>query len=115
MTDTPIREEYIDYSPSSNEAIGIDFGVKTLATVSNGNVYQNINKTSKVKRFEKRLRRLQRKVSRKYQMNKEGNRYRKTCNIIKIEKEMTRSRTRDCGFTIDRDVNASQNLAKLAG
>lgn len=44
--------------------------------------------------MEKRLRRLQRQVSRKYDMNKEGNRYRKTCNMIKIEKEITRLRTR---------------------
>ena len=51
-------------------------------------VYKNINKSGKVKKEEKKLRRLQRKVSRKYEMNKEGNKYVKTKNIIKLEKEI---------------------------
>ena len=34
------------------------------------------------------MRRLQRKVSRKYEMNKEGIRFVKTCNIYKLEKEI---------------------------
>ena len=44
--------------------------------------------TKMVRQVEKRLRRLQRQVSRKYEMNKEGNRFVKTSNIIKIEKEI---------------------------
>ncbi|MBO1086336.1 RNA-guided endonuclease InsQ/TnpB family protein [Enterococcus mundtii] len=72
----------------TGEILGIDLGIKDLATVSNGRVYQNINKTKKVKKIEKRLRRLQRTVSRKYEMNKEGNRFVKTCNIYKLEKEI---------------------------
>ena len=40
------------------------------------------------RKIEKRLRRLQRSASRKYEMNKEDNRYVKTCNIIKIEKQI---------------------------
>ncbi|HJF20155.1 MAG TPA: transposase, partial [Enterococcus columbae] len=35
-----------------------------------------------------RLRRLQRKVSRKYNMNKEGNRFVKMCNIYRLEKKI---------------------------
>ncbi|MBO1298580.1 MULTISPECIES: RNA-guided endonuclease InsQ/TnpB family protein [unclassified Enterococcus] len=72
----------------TGETLGIDLGIKDLATVSNGRVYKNINKTKKVKKIEKRLRRLQRTVSRKYEMNKEGNRFVKTCNIYKLEKEI---------------------------
>ena len=45
-------------------------------------------KSQSVKKLEKRLRRLQRKVSRKYQKNKEGSRFAKTCNIIKVEKQI---------------------------
>lgn len=45
-------------------------------------------KQKMVRQVEKRLRRLQRQVSRKYEMNKEGNRFVKTSNIIKIEKEI---------------------------
>ena len=72
----------------TSEVIGIDVGIKVLASCSNGMVFKNINKTQSVKKLEKRLRRLQRKVSRKYQKNKKGVRYVKTCNIIKIEKQI---------------------------
>ncbi|MFF3021354.1 RNA-guided endonuclease InsQ/TnpB family protein [Gottfriedia sp. NPDC057948] len=66
-------------------SLGIDVGIKELAVCSDGNKKKNINKTSNVRRAEKRLRRLQRQVSRKYELNKEGNRFVKTSNIIKIE------------------------------
>ena len=73
----------------SNESVGIDVGVKDLASCSNMEVpYKNINKTRKVRQLEKKLRRLQRRVSRKYQINKEGSSYVKTCNIIKLEKSI---------------------------
>lgn len=72
----------------SNEGIGIDLGLKDLAICSDGNTYKNINKTNKVKKIEKRKRRLQRSISRKYNINKKGDRYKKTSNIIKREKEL---------------------------
>ena len=52
------------------EGVGIDLGVKDLAIVSDGKVFKNINKSSKVKRLEKRLRREQRCLSRKYEFIK---------------------------------------------
>ena len=72
----------------TKEGIGIDLGLKDLAVCSNGNSYRNINKTNKVKKMEKKKRRLQRSISRKYNMNKEGERYKKTSNIVKREKEL---------------------------
>lgn len=72
----------------TNTSLGIDVGVKELAICSNGTVYKNINKTKTVRKAEKRLRRLQRQVSRKYEMNKEGNRFVKTSNMIKIENKI---------------------------
>ena len=72
----------------TNEGIGIDLGLKDLAVCSDGNTYKNINKSPKVNKIEKRKRRLQRSVSRKYNMNKEGERYKKTSNIVKREKEL---------------------------
>lgn len=76
------QEELTDIS------LGIDVGIKLLAYCSNGKSYPNINKTKEVKKIEKRLCRLQQSVSRKYKMNKEGNRFAKTCNIVKIEKDI---------------------------
>ena len=73
---------------NSNEGIGIDLGIKDLAICSDGNTYKNINKTQKIKRLEKKKRRLQRSISRKYEKNKKGVSYCKTSNIIKSEKEL---------------------------
>lgn len=71
-----------------NEGIGIDLGIKYLAICSDNNKYKNINKTQKVKKLEKRKRRLQRSISRRYEKNKKGVSYCKTSNIIKSEKEL---------------------------
>ena len=68
--------------------IGIDLGIKDLAICSNGMVFKNINKSLKVRKLKKKLKRLQRKVSRKYEMNKQGDKYIKTNNIIKLEKHI---------------------------
>lgn len=67
-----------------NEGIGIDLGIKDLAICSDGNIYRNINKTKEVRRLEKKKRRLQRKLSKKYVANK----CEKTKNILKLEKEL---------------------------
>lgn len=81
--------EYEDFATLPlNEGIGIDLGIKDLSICSDGNIYKNINKSQKIKKLEKRKRRLQRSISRKYEKNKKGESYCKTCNIIKREKEL---------------------------
>jgi len=73
----------------TGESICIDLGIKDLAICSNiEEPYKNINKTKKVKKLEKKLRRLQRRVSNKYEKNREGSSYVKTSNIIKLEKNI---------------------------
>lgn len=76
----------------NDTSLGIDLGIKDLAIVSDVSKYKNINKTKEVKRLKKKLRRVQRKVSRKYEMNKKitkkGISYNKTNNIIKLEKHI---------------------------
>ena len=72
----------------SNDGIGIDLGIKDLAVCSDGNIYKNINKTHSIKKLEKRKRRLQRSISRRYEKNKKGDSYCKTSNIIKRQKEL---------------------------
>ena len=72
----------------SNEGIGIDLGIKKLAVCSDENTYENINKTQRIKKLEKRKRRLQRSISRRYEKNKKGASYCKTSNVIKREKEL---------------------------
>lgn len=75
-----------DTGPPNNDGVGIDLGIKDLAICSDGTIYQNINKTKKIKKLEKRKRRLQRSVSRSYEKNKKGKCYCKTKNVIKKEK-----------------------------
>ena len=65
-----------------NKGIGLDLGIKHLAVCSDGKVYKNINKSPRVRKLEKSVRRLQRSLSRKYVNNKEGEYYCKTSNII---------------------------------
>lgn len=70
-------------------SIGIDLGVKDLATMNVlDKPIKNINKSKKVKKLKKKLRRLQRQVSRKYEANREENKFVKTNNIIKLEKQI---------------------------
>ena len=57
---------------NSSEGIGIDLGLKDLAIISNGKTFKNINKSGKVKKLEKQLRREQRCLSRKYENLKKG-------------------------------------------
>ena len=66
----------------SSEGIGIDFGLKDFAIVSNGKIYKNINKSAKLKKLEKQLIREQRCLSRKYENLKKGESTQKT-NIPK--------------------------------
>ena len=51
----------------NNEGVGIDLGIKEFAVCSDGIKFKNINKTSTVKKVEKKLKREQRKLSRKYE------------------------------------------------
>lgn len=61
-----------DTGVNDGYGIGIDLGLKNLAICSDGSVYQNINKTNNVKKIEKRLKREQRKLSRKVMSIKKG-------------------------------------------
>lgn len=81
-------EKEVDKEPNTDEVIGIDLGIKDLAICSNGKVYENINKDSVIKKIEKRKKRLQRQLSRKYEQNKKGEKYVKTENIKKLEKKI---------------------------
>ena len=73
--------------PDYTNGLGIDLGIKTLATVSDGTNVPNIKTFRRVRILNKRLKRLQRKVSRKYLINK-CNKHNKTKNIIKLERQI---------------------------
>lgn len=81
--------EYNEQEPTlSGDIVGVDLGIKSLVVTSDGDIYKNINKSKRVKQLEKRKRHLQRQLSRKYERNKEGRKYVKTNNIIKLDQEI---------------------------
>ena len=73
--------------PNYTDGIGVDLGIKTLATLSDGTTVPNIKTFRRVRILNKRLKRLQRKLSRKYHINK-CNKHNKTKNIIKLERQI---------------------------
>ena len=80
-------EPQVEDLPEFTDGIGIDLGIKMLATVSDGTTVPNIKTFRRVRILNKRLKRLQRKVSRKYLINK-CNKHNKTKNIIKLERQI---------------------------
>ena len=69
----------------SDEVIGIDLGVLNHVSTSNGIVEKNINSTRKVKLLNRRKKILQRRISCKYNLNKQGKKFIKTKNIKRAE------------------------------
>ena len=75
----------------NSTGLGIDLGLSNFAIVSNGKVYKNINKTNKVRKLEKKLKREQHKLSRKYEnykKRKKGESTHKNIDkqILKVQK-----------------------------
>lgn len=69
-------EEIKNCKPQT-EPLGIDLGISVFAVLSNQEVKKNINKTLKVKKLEKKLKREQVRLSRKYECLKKSNKTRK--------------------------------------
>lgn len=106
-------------------SIGVDLGVEKLAVINClDKPIKNINKSVKVRKLKKKLKRLQRGLSRKYEANKKGNEFvsadrfypsSKICSSCSSKKEELKLKDRiyvcdECGLEIDRDKNASINL-----
>lgn len=62
----------IHYVQPLNQGIGVDLGIKDFAILSDGTKVRNINKSCRIKRQEKRKKRLQRQLSRKILHRKRG-------------------------------------------
>lgn len=66
--------EYENQVQNTNDfSMGIDLGIKELAVVSCNNqeyVFHNINKSKKMRNIEKRIKHIQKSMSRKYRQNK---------------------------------------------
>ena len=102
--------------------IGIDLGIKELAILSDGTVKKNINKTVKMKKLAKQLRREQRCLSRKYEdfkgCKKKGeatrqNIQKQVLKVQKIYKEMDDIRTDYINKTIDEIVKTKPSYITI--
>lgn len=81
----------------NDDAMGIDVGIKETMVVAYGDksvVFHNINKSKKVRGIKRRMRHLQRSISRKYETNKQGNAFVKTNNIARSEDKLRRMHER---------------------
>lgn len=106
-------EEAENISSELNGTIGIDLGIKDTAILSTGKKYKNINKTAHVKSIEKRLKKLQRQVSRKYEQNRQGKQYIKTNNIIKLEKEINKIYKRLANIRNNYNHNMTADIVNM--
>ena len=62
-----VEEKEPEKPQLNNLGLGIDLGIKDFAVLSTGMVFKNINKTNKIRKLEKKLKREQRRLSRKYE------------------------------------------------
>ena len=65
-------EKNIIKTPPNGRGIGIDLGLKEFAITSDNRSFKNINKCKRVKRLEKKLKREQKSLSRKYEFYKKA-------------------------------------------
>ena len=63
-------EDTIKVTNTNTKGLGIDLGIKDTAICSNGKVFKNINKTIKIKKLKKKLKREQRSMSRSIEYSK---------------------------------------------
>lgn len=97
---------------NTNQGIGIDLGLKDFAICSDGNTYKNINKTQRIRKLEKKLKREQKRLSRKYEfLKKKGgtatksNIKKKIVKVQKLHHRLDNIRTDYINKTISRIVN----------
>lgn len=106
-----VREETIK-PDLTGEIIGIDLGLKELATCSNGMVFHNVSKFKNYKKLEKSLKQKQRQVSRKYELNKQGKKFIKTKNIQKLETLIQKKRIKQQNIKKDYFHKSTTALVK---
>ena len=101
----------------TGETIGIDLGIKELATISSfDKPIENINKTAEVRRLKKKLKRKQKQISKKYDKNKikteRAYKFTKTKNIEKLEKETRLINRRLANIRLNHIHQATTKIVK---
>ena len=99
-------------------SLGIDLGVGRLAVVShNGKklTYSNINKSKRVKQLKRKLKHVQKVISRKYEVGNKLNdkKYQKTNSILKYEKLARRIYSKISNIRKDQRHKVTRELVNL--
>ena len=63
-------EDTVKATNTNSKGLGVDLGIKDTVICSNGKVFKNINRTKKVKKLKRKLKREQRKMSRSVEYSK---------------------------------------------
>ena len=119
-----VEEDNFKMPKPINEGIGVDLGVKDFAICSNNKIYKNINKTSTVKKIEKKLKREQRRLSRKYESLKIRNKKEKGVatrqniqkQVVKVQKlhqRLTNIRTDYINKTINEMIKQKPSFITI--
>ena len=98
---------------NNNDGLGIDLGLKDFATTSNKQVFKNINKSIKIKKLEKSLKRQQKSLSRKFE-NKKRKRGETANNIQKNILKVQRLHRRLRNIRIEYVKHCVNSLVKLS-
>lgn len=115
-----VEEEFKEITKvNNNDGLGIDLGLKDFATISNKQVFKNINKSIKIKKLEKSLKRQQKSLSRKLENKKRkrgetANNIQK--NILKVQKlhmRLTNIRTEYVKFVVNSLVKLSPKFITI--
>lgn len=100
----------------TDKNMGIDLGVKDLAIAEYDGeqiVFHNINKSHRMRALNKKLKHLQRSISRKYEVNRTGNRYTKTRNIERDENKLRKIHAHIAGIRINYIHQCTHKLVSL--
>ena len=112
----------VDYNEYENQVfndlpdkslVGIDLGIKTLATVAYNDkciTYPNINKSEKMRKLEKDIKHLERNVSRKYRTN--GN-FEKSNRIKKEEAKVAKKRRKEADIRMNHIHQITSEIIKM--
>lgn len=99
---------------SECDGIGVDVGLKEFAVCSHHEIFENINKTAKIKKLENQLKRQQRKLSRSYEQNKQRkrgefcakNRQKQLIKLQKLHARLTNIRKEYVRYVVNQLVKA---------
>ncbi len=106
-------ETPVEKTKLNDFSLGIDLGIMQLAITNIDDLYaKNINKTYTVKKLNKRLKRLQRQCSRKYEKNRKGESYQKTKNIAKLEKKIKKLHSKIKNIRLNHIHQSTSKMVK---